>query len=80
MGEMTRRKPGPGWKHVAGAVWDHISGIRLHMMGLVRLPGGQYVSANTVAEQQGVCKALRIAGGNPRRGLMIWALQKLEAT
>lgn len=77
---MTRCKPGPGWKWISGPVWEHASGMRLHLHGLVQLPNGEYLSANTLAEWQDVGRAVRIAGGNRRRGLMLWALEKLEAT
>ena len=34
----------PGWKHVGGAVYDHTSGTRVHVMGLCTLPNGESVN------------------------------------
>lgn len=28
-----RPKPGPGWRYLAGAVWEHAGGIRVHLGG-----------------------------------------------
>lgn len=73
---MKALRPGRGWRHVAGAVWDHASGLRLHMLGLVRLPDGSHVSANEWPHSRDAQRAMRIAGGR-RRGLMVWALWEL---
>ena len=69
----TITRPGAGWQHIAGSVWDHESGLRLHMLGLVRLPCGKMVSANKWPTSQTAALAIRIAGSR-RRGLMVWAL------
>jgi len=69
-----RYKPGPGWKHLAGPVWEHDNGVRIHLLGLVRLPSGGFVSAaGGLAESLDFSKYMRINGGNRKRGLMAWA-------
>ncbi len=37
-------KPGPGWKHVGGAVFDHDDGTRVHILGLCRQADGRRVN------------------------------------
>ena len=71
------RKPAPGWKHLGGSVWEHVSGIRLHTLGTARLPDGKFIDAGTYPESIRAQRAIRIAG-NRKRGLMIWALQVRE--
>jgi hypothetical protein len=72
-----KQKPGPGWKYVGSAVWDHKSGLRLHIMGLCRLPNGEEVNGFRWPESRELDRWIRIAGGNRRRGAMLWALSKL---
>ena len=71
-------KPGRGWVNVGGAVWDHPSGIRLHVAGLLGLPSGEFLCANHWPESQAADRCVRIAGGSRKRGLMIWALWQLR--
>ena len=66
-------RPGPGWEHIAGAVWDHVSGVRLHTGGMIRTPDGHTVSAHQWPESKSVARAVRITGSR-RRGMMVWAL------
>lgn len=73
MTNRTLLRPGPGWRNVAGPVWDHVSGIRLHVGGLARLPDGTFISARMWPESQAADRAIRIAGSR-RRGLMVWSL------
>jgi len=73
---MRPYRPGSGWIHVAGSVWDHVSGIRLHLLGMVRLRNGAYVWANAWPESHDVGRLVRINGGNRKRGLMAWAKLK----
>jgi hypothetical protein len=47
--------------------------MRLHMMGMVRLPDGLIVRGASWPESGAVDQCIRIAGGNRRRGMMIWA-------
>lgn len=72
-------RPGRGWSHVAGSVYEHTSGLRLHVGGLIRLPNGQCVSANEWPESRTVRWYVRANGGNRKRGLMAWARSKLSA-
>lgn len=72
------RRPGRGWRHVNGSVWDHDSGMRLHLLGLLKLPSGETVTADMWPEYLNVRNAVRIAGGSRKRGLMIWAMATLQ--
>lgn len=66
--ESMVMRPGYGWKHVSGPVFDHENGMRLHLLGTLRMPDGSFRSAGLDA-----LKMIRINGGNRRRGLMAWA-------
>jgi len=66
------RRPGKGWAKV-GMCWDHISGLRLHPHGVIKLPCGTFIHQNIRPWWDTANPAIRIAGGR-RRGLMIWAL------
>lgn len=71
-------RPGRGWSHVAGSVWEHTdSALRLHVGGVIRLPDGQCVSANEWPESLTVRWYVRANGGNRKRGLMAWARSKV---
>lgn len=72
------RKPGQGWQYVANSVWLHEpSGIRLHLLGIVRFPSGKYKSTNEWPTSAIADGYIRMAGGNHKRGLMMWALAML---
>ena len=71
--EMQMR-PGDGWQHVGGAVWEHASGTRIHMLGLVKTADGQVYSLNDWRSSEAGRRLVRINGGNRRRGLMAWAV------
>jgi hypothetical protein len=73
-------RPGRGWKHVAGSVYDHASGVRLHLSGMVRLPNGDHVSANEWPESSSADHYVLLNGGNRKRGLMAWARAKVGET
>jgi hypothetical protein len=73
-------RPGPGWRHVAGAVWDHDSGIRLHLLGTARMPSGVWRRASEWPASGLADDCIRICGGNRKRGLMVWALVLSEIT
>ena len=76
MSEQTskqRSKPGSGWSNVGGPVWDHVSGIRLHVGGLLRLQNGNHVSSDRWPDSVSADFSIRMAGGNRKRGLMAWA-------
>lgn len=75
-GQVERRviRPGPGWRHLGGAVYEHNGGIRVHMLGFVKLKNGKSLSASQWPESQDVARMIQINGGNRRRGLMAWAM------
>ena len=75
---MTRTKPGPGWKRLGPAVWEHVSGTRIQVGGMVRLPSGRHVFESRWPENKGADRAIAICGGNRKRGMMVWALNLLE--
>ena len=64
------RRPGPGWKEVAPAIWKHKSGVMIHLFGLARMPDG---TPRWAGHRLADCY-IRLAGGNRKRGLMMWAL------
>jgi hypothetical protein len=68
-------KPGPGWKHVGGAVFDYCDGTRVHVGGYCRLPNGEFISGNTIDQMGALNRFIRINGGNRKRGVMAWAKQ-----
>ena len=68
------RRPGPGWKHMAGSVWEHTSGLRIHLLGMARLPDGQSVPWCFDDEYD----AKRQQGYNVKRALMVWGLSLLS--
>lgn len=68
------RRPGSGWKHMAGSVWEHSTGLRIHMLGMARLPHGQSVQWCFADEYD----AKRQQGFNLKRALMVWALSLLS--
>lgn len=67
-------RPGNGWKYVAGPVWEHQSGTRVHLGGFVKFPNGEFLSANNYPECMDADRMIRINGGNRKRGLMAWAM------
>ena len=66
------KRPGRGWKHINGAVWDHTSGIRIYVGNMCRLPCGRHIMG-----AKRLRRAVREQGGNLRRGTMVWALDRL---
>jgi hypothetical protein len=74
---INRMKPGPGWSHAGGAVYDHVSGLRVHVSGLCRLPGGISVNGSQWPEVREMERFIAINGHNQRRGAMAWGLSKL---
>lgn len=72
-------RPGLGWEHLAGPVWDHTSGARIHTAGIVRLPDKTHLSLYNWRENELGRRLVRINGGNKKRGLMAWAVNLLAA-
>lgn len=70
----TVRKPGPGWSRPSlnAPVWDHVSGLRVHSYGLVRMPDG---STTTAANDPCFWRTIARQGGNRKRGVMVYALE-----
>ena len=64
------RRPGNGWKNMDGSVWEHVSGVRIHVLGCARLPNGKIVKW----ERDDEYNAIRQQGWNTKRALMVWAL------
>lgn len=75
------RRPGPGWKYLAGGVYEHVSGVRISLLGGARLRGPKYryVSANDWPESIESMRLIKINGGNRKRGLMAWARKFIAA-
>lgn len=73
-------KPGLGWiKTMHGSVFDHASGIRIHTGGcLCRFPNGDIVVGVRHPESINLDQNIRVAGGNRKRGVMVWALALRE--
>lgn len=65
---MSKYKPGKGWVQLNGPVYENQNGSRIHLLGLVRLNDGTFFNSD-----REFIPYLRIAGGNRKRGLMIWA-------
>lgn len=64
-------KPGNGWKRIGGAVYERCDGLRIHMLGLVKLPNGTLIDESS--HYQHAANIIKINGGNRKRGLMAWA-------
>lgn len=80
-GQLERRvmRPGNGWKHIGGAVWEHTSKTRIHLLGMMRLPSGEFISAATYPHWEALHRMIRINGGNRKRGLMALALSYADS-
>lgn len=72
------RRPGPGWRFVGSGVWDHDSGMRLHCLGLLVMPDGKMRRATEWPASDIAKGYIRVAGGNRKRGLMMWAMALLR--
>lgn len=72
--ERVVMRPGNGWKHLAGAVYERHDGLRVHLYGICKLSNGEFVHN----EQALLQRLTRINGGNTKRGAMAWA-NTLEA-
>lgn len=70
-------RPGRGWRHVGGPCYDH-SEVRIHIGGMARFLSGNVIDGNSWPESQHLRFAIRMCGGNKKRGTMVWALNLLE--
>ena len=77
---MTRTKPGPGWKDLGNAVWEHSTGVRICVSGYVKFPRGKFYSGNCWPDYIDYGRCVKLAGGNLKRGAMIWALELIKKT
>ena len=69
------------WTRQSPAVWDHESGLRLHIGGFLRpANSGDFIAAFRWPESQVADYWIRVAGGNQKRGLMLWALNRSGRT
>lgn len=68
-------RQGNGWLNYA-SVFKHNSGVKVHMLGLIKLPNGDLFNANKFPECVEVDRMIKINGGNRRRGLMAFAMMK----
>lgn len=73
---ISKYKPGPGWKHMGGVVWEHCSGVRIHVAGLCGMVPGTMIDGKKWPESKSLDRYIRINGGNRRRGVMAWALKR----
>lgn len=73
----TNFKPGKGWRHAGGSVYEFNGGLRIHIPSLCRLSSGTLIWSNSWAEIGRVERMIDINGGNRKRGLMAWA-RRLE--
>ena len=66
-------RPGAGWKHLGGSVYEKDE-VRVHVSGeLCRLKNGVFVSGNHWPMSRNLDRAIRVNGGNKKRGTMAWA-------
>ena len=70
------RRPGSGWKLIGGSVWEHPTGLRIHLLGMARLPDGTSLPWKWEDEYD----AKRQQGYNVKRALMVWAMSLLSPT
>ena len=66
-------RPGSGWKHLGSSVYEHTTGVRISLSGMIRTPCGKHYWLNSVVGGMG-WELIKINGGNRKRGLMAWAL------
>jgi hypothetical protein len=64
----------PNWHQIAGSVWLHSSGLRIHLGGLINVNGRQ-IWARSHPHSVEWDRWSRICGGNRKRGLMAMAIK-----
>lgn len=70
---MSRKLNGR-WNHLGGSVFEHESGMRIHLLGTVRLADGKtHLSCDTLSQSKPFHHALKLQGYNRRRAIMSWA-------
>jgi len=79
MDQSKRLRPGPGWRSFANqAVFQHESGIRIHVYGLAGVEKDVLLNGKLWPESRMLDWFIRVNGGNRRRGVMAWALSRLN--
>ena len=68
-----KRKPGRGWEHLGGAVWERTV-TRIHVGHAMCRMGGEWVPGEIWPVSFDVRRHIAEQGGNRRRGIMVWAL------
>lgn len=68
-----------GWLTL-GPVCKHPAGFKVHVLGYIGYPSGTILSASALSQRDAVTRAIRIQGGNRKRGLMLWAQQVYRAS
>jgi len=58
------RRPGAGWKQISGPVWEHTSGLRVHVLGMAMLPDGENQAKGGKARWRGMAKGQRRKGAS----------------
>lgn len=68
-------KPGAGWKQLRGPVWEHKSGVRIHVSGLILKTEfhGILGPIDEFSYHSFLRKLILVNGGNKKRGLMAFA-------
>jgi hypothetical protein len=67
-------RPGPGWRQLKGPVWEHKTGTRIHVSGLILRDANGEILDNERVHLALLHKLIAINGGNKKRGLMAFAL------
>lgn len=70
---MNNYKPGNGWKRLAGAVYERSDGVRVHLMGLVRLSDKTIKTDGLPSNRLRINFLQKVNGGNRKRALLAWA-------
>ena len=71
-------RPGPGWIHLGGPVWEHRRGIRAHVGGMCGFPVEPIVDGTLWPESLRLDRCVAMCGGNRTRGGLTWALIVFE--
>ena len=66
-------KPGNGWKKLNESVYEHHNGLRIHVLGLIRLPDLTYVECTKYPQYPEASRFIKINNNNRKRGLMAYA-------
>jgi hypothetical protein len=74
---MNRYKIKPGWKHLAGAVFER-DGNRLHLIGLLKIANSTTYHFSMWPYSSQLSKMERIKGGNRKRACMALADYLIE--